>query len=237
MRILLLQARKADDPCLSEEVASFARAAGVPVEAITAHDLLQGPPDLETIRAHDALMVGGSGEFYVTQGDLPHQADTLERLRQVAEAGHPTFASCFGFQLMVEALGGELVHDPERMEVGTYEVTLTDDGARDDLFGALPRSFQAQLGRKDRAERLPPGAVSLAGSERAPIQALRIPGKRVWASQFHPELDAATNKGRFLRYLEGYGAHMTPEELDEALDRYRESPEASGLLRRFLALL
>lgn len=236
-KILLLQARHADDPARPEEVRSFARACELPAESFVPYDLLAGPPTVAEIRRYDALMVGGSGEFYVSKKDLPHQDRLLDVLREAAETGPPTFASCFGFHLFVEALGGELIHDPDNLQVGTYELSLTPQGRGDDLFGYLPDRFPAQLGRKDRATRLPPGAVHLASSELAPFQAFRLPEKSFWASQFHPELDAETNKGRFLRYLDGYGAHMTPEELELALSRYQPSLETDRLLGRFLELV
>lgn len=236
-KILLLQARHADDPARTEEVRSFARAAGLPVESFVAHDLLESPPTVAEIRRHDALMVGGSGEFYVSKRDLPHQDRLLDVLREAVETGPPTFASCFGFHLFVEALGGELIHDVENIQTGTYELSLTEEGREDELFGYLPDRFPAQLGRKDRAAELPPGVVHLASSELAPYQAFRIPGKAFWTTQFHPELDAETNKSRFLRYIDGYGAHMTPEEIEVALDRYQPSREADELLKRFLKLV
>lgn len=236
LKILLLQARHPDDPERAGEHACFVRATGLDAEQIVPHDLLAGPPSLARIRQHDALMVGGSGEFYVSRGDLPHLERLLETLAEVAEVGHPTFASCFGYQLLVQALGGEIVHDPESMEVGTYDLELSPAGREDELFGHLPSSFKAQLGRKDRAASLPPAAVNLARSAANPHQALRLPGRPVWASQFHPELDRDSNRGRFMRYLDDYAALMSPEELEEALARYGTSPEASQLLRRFLKL-
>ena len=236
-KILLLQARNPGDPARAEEVRSFAVHCGVDASQITAWSLLEGPPSMAEIRFHDTLMVGGSGEYYVSKSNLPHFPRLLERLAEVVEAGHPTFASCFGFQCLVVALGGEIVHDTDNMEVGTYDVTLTDDGRRDELFRHLPPSFPAQLGRKDRAADRWHGMLPLASSSRCPVQALRIPGKPIWASQFHPELDRDTNLGRFKRYLEGYAATMSPAEQARTLDSFHPSPEANELLKRFLDLV
>ncbi len=234
--VLLFQARNDDDPVRSEERQSFAAKTGLPLESIVPHDLLGGPPTLAGVRRFDALMIGGSGEYYVSKGDLPHFARLLELLREVVAARHPMFASCFGFQLMVEALGGEIVHDPASTEVGTFELALTEAGRRDELFGELPPRFAAQMGRKDRAGRLPPGLASLAESERNRLQAFRIPGAPIWATQFHPELDEVTNRGRFVRYLDGYAGTLSPQQMEEALARFHPSPEAAGLLPRFLKL-
>ncbi len=237
LKILLLQARRENDPSRIEERRSFAQKAGVDVNQIVPHDLLEGPPTLAEVRRHDALMIGDSGDFYVSKRNLHGFDSLLELLAEVAELGHPTFASCFGFQCMVAALGGEVIHDPRNTEVGTYRLTLTEKGRKDELFGALPLTFAAQLGRKDRAAKLPQGVENLAASPKAPFQALRIPGKPVWASQFHPELDRRTNRERFLIYLDGYSAHMSEEERAKALEQFEESPETSRLLSKFLQLV
>ena len=201
------------------------------------HDLLTGPPELRRVLEHDAMMVGGSGDYYVSKRNLHAFDELLEVLAEVTAAGHPTFASCFGFQLLTVALGGEIVHDPASTEVGTYEMSLTEAGEKDALLGALPPRFAAQLGRKDRAARLPDGVRNLVASKRNPHQAFRVPGQPIWATQFHPELDARTNRDRFVRYLDGYSTHMTPEERRVALERFYESPETARLLPAFLRLV
>ena len=45
--------------------------AGIDVEQIIPLDLLTETPTLDQIRSYDALMVGGSGAYYVTKGNLP----------------------------------------------------------------------------------------------------------------------------------------------------------------------
>lgn len=237
VKVLLLQARESSDPMRQQERRCFARKAGLSPERFTPFDLLAGPPTLAEIKRYDALMVGGSGDYYVSKGNLPGFEELLAVLREVAAAGHPTFASCFGFQLMVEALGGEIVHDVDNIEVGTYEITLTDAGAGDPLFGYLPERFPAQVGRKDRAARLPPNTVHLATSERCPFHALRLPGQPIWATQFHPELDREENRARYINYLEGYGSILNPVEQEQVMERFQESPQAEELIPRFLNLL
>ena len=81
------------------------------------------------------------------------------------------------------------------------------------------------------------GDDSGSGSEASPFQALRVPNKPIWASQFHPELDRRANEDRYRHYLEGYASHMSAEELEASLQRFDDSPEASGLLRRFVELV
>ena len=237
LTVLLLQARNEDDPVRDEERRSFAEKSGLPVEQFVPHDLLSGPPSLNRLRQHDAVMIGGSGDYYVSKRSLPHFQDQLGFLAEVVDRGHPMFASCFGFQILVEALGGRIVHDPENVEVGTYELTLTEMGRLDPLLGNMPPVFAAQLGRKDRAQRLPAGVDHLASSKRSPYQSFRIPDTPIWATQFHPELDLESNRQRFERYLKGYAEHMSEAERDEARRRFRESPHTKEILRSFLKLV
>lgn len=237
MALLLLQARYPGDPAKEEERASFAARLGVPRDAIVSHDLLQGPPTLDQVRAYTALLIGGAGDFDVTKRNLPYFEDTLELLRQVVAEGHPMFASCFGFQMLVDALGGRIVRDEAHMEVGTYRIYLTDAAREDELFRILPPTFMAQEGHKERAEVLPPGVIHLAYSDRVPYQAFRVPGKPIWATQFHPELTGAENRRRFEQYVRVYGKYMSEEELQERLRMFQPSPETERLLPRFLELI
>ena len=237
MKILLLQARHANDKARLEERHSFALKAQLNDEQIEPFDLISGTPSLAETRQYDALTIGGSGEYYVSKKNLPSYEAVLELLREVVSLGHPMFASCFGFHLLVEALGGDVIYDTDNMEVGTYELTLSHAGEEDELFGYLPSTFQAQLGHKDRAGNLPDEVVNLASSEHAPYQAIRIPNKPIWSTQFHPELTGDENLERFHRYLEGYANMMSEEEMQETLNRFRASPETDQLISRFLKLV
>lgn len=236
-QILLLQARNPGDSAKEEELNSFAARLKIAHERITPYDLLNGRLTLRTIRNYDALMVGGSGDYYVSKRNLPRFDSLLEVLTEVAEIGHPTFASCFGFQCLVEALGGEIIHDPQNTEVGTFQLELTEAGRKDPLLEILPGLFRAQLGRKDRASKLPEGYASLAFSSRSPYQAFRVGSEPVWAFQFHPELNRNDNRMRFERYLEGYAAHMSLEQQRQTLGSFQESPETEELLPCFMKLV
>lgn len=237
LKVMLLQVRNPADPMREHELECFAKQTRLSRDRVVAWDVVERAPTLAEVRAHDALMIGGSGEYNVSQRNQPGLDALLELLREVSAIGHPTFAACYGYQCLVEAFGGEIIYDPERTEVGTYELALTEAGQRDPLMSSLPRRFDAQQGHKDRATRLPEGFENLAVSERSPMQALRVPGQPVWGVQFHPELDADANRQRYQHYLDGYSGHLTPEEREKALDRFRPSPHASSLLRAFLELL
>jgi GMP synthase (glutamine-hydrolysing) len=228
----LLQARDPDEPVRAEERAAFADKLGVPVEQVVPYDLLSEDISYRGVtEGADAVLVGGSGRYGIND-DAPWLKPFVEVLGELAAHDFPTFASCFGFQGLVVALGETVTHDPAGSEVGTFEVSRMPGADDDPVFGQLPARFAAQMGHKDRALALPNGAVHLVASERCPYQALRL-GTRVYATQFHPELSEADNRQRFQRYYREYSLAFGEEGARSILDAFQPSPEATSVLPRF----
>jgi GMP synthase (glutamine-hydrolysing) len=77
--------------------------------------------------------------------------------------------------------------------------------------------------------------VTLAYSERCPVQAFRI-GRRVYATQFHPELDLDGLATRIEVYK--YAGYFKPEEADVVLAAARASgvTEVPNILEGFVDL-
>lgn len=238
-RILLLQARDPGDPILTHELDCFIRRTGLPEEVFRSVNMPEAELGEHLLEGVDLVTVGGAGDYSVVAGGFDWHDPMLELLGRVVDREVPMFASCFGFQALVQHFGGRLETDPERAEIGTHTVELTEEGRRDDFFGALPGRFDAQFGHKDSVVELPDGMDRLAGSQRCDIQAVRLVGKPVVATQFHPELSAEDNMERYVRYIENYAG--TDETHEEAVARaeslHRESPEANELLARYLERL
>lgn len=227
----LLQIRNPTDPMRGHEVECFVRRLEVDPHQVTAVDVLNESLDASIHERFDALLIGGAGEFGVLD-DFPHIRRTLDFIGESAGRGFPIFGSCFGFQALSLALGGEVVRDPSRGEFGTHDVALHAAAAGDPLFTALPSRFTAQQGHKDHVVRLPAGASHLAGSERSPFQAARFGDALIWGTQFHPELTEDDNRLRVLTYRERYGL-----QLDSVLETLRPSEHTHGLLARFADVL
>ncbi len=233
-RVLLLQIR--DHPGAErQERECFVEFSGLPAAAFRFHNVLADPHvRWEEARAADAVIVGGAGAHSVTE-EYGFTAPLAELVRRLVAERRPLFGSCFGHQFVAQALGGRVITDLERKEVGTHAIELTEAGRADPLFAGLPERFDVQFGHHDRVVELPPGAVELAFSDLCPNQAYRIAGRPVWGCQFHVELDDRRILERARVYQEGY----LPG--DDALARFaaavRPTPVASGILPRFLAAL
>ena len=232
-RLALLQARAPEDPARDEEHAAFAARLSMDVGDIRAVDIFSHPLDKALLDEVDAILVGGAGEYSVLDDD-PHIHQFIDFLGLAAAERAPVFASCFGFQALVLALGGEVISAPDRAEVGSYTLQRSPEGRDDLLFQHLPESFIAQLGHKDQASRLPDSVTNLASSELTRFQAIRVDGAPIYATQFHPELTWLDNRRRFERYMPIYGKLFGEDEAIERLESHTPGPEANTLLRRFI---
>ena len=233
IQYLLYQIRNQDDPMREHEVECFAEALGCDEEAIHVHDLLSGSPTDDAINSVDAVLIGGSGDYSVVTGG-PWLDEALESMRFLHDEGKPTFASCWGFQALARALGGKVVHDLQRAEIGTPDIQLTVAGETDPIFSELGKTFQAQMGHEDIVDEIPSDAQLLASTDRVANQAFTFPGKLIYATQFHPELKRDDLLQRLKAYPQ-YVTKITGLRFAEFESQCKETPGANLLLRRFAA--
>lgn len=232
LRILVLQIR--DEPVVErQEQDCFIHFSGLAADQFSFRNLVESPGLLPCdVEGFDAVVIGGAGAHSVTQ-DYPFTAPLAAAVESMVAGRQPLFGSCWGHQFIAQALGGTVITDLERKELGTYEIELTAEGGTDPWLAGLPRRFGVQLGHHDRVVRLPSGAVELAASERCPNQAFRLVGAPVYGAQFHVELDRERMLDRASVYRDEYLAdHGAMESLERAL---RPTPESATLFRRFLA--
>lgn len=232
VRYLLLQVRDADDPMRSQEVGCFARALRCRPDQIRPFDLLAGAPTRREIDEVDIVLIGGAGNYSVVRGG-PWLPSALQAMRDLCARSKPTFASCWGFQAMSRALGGRVVTDLARAELGTLPVRLTQAGRQDPVFGGLGETFLAQMGHQDIVDRLPDGAVLLASTDRAENQAFCFPGKEIYCTQFHPELNRANLLDRVRAYPE-YARRIAGVPTGQLAANCSDTPRTEALLPRFV---
>ena len=232
LRYLLLQLRNPEDPMRSQEVRCFQRVLHCDSDRITGWDLLANTPTLAELQQHDMVLLGGSGEYSATS-DAAWLEPILECLQEIHHQSKPTFASCWGFQAMARAMGGTVIKDMERAELGTHWLHLTEAGHEDPIFGPLGDMFGGQMGHEDRVSELPDDAVLLASTDLVENQAYRFRDKPIYCTQFHPELNVEDLMGRVEQYPEYIHriCGMPPERFGELLT---ETPETEALISRFI---
>lgn len=179
------------------------------------------------------LFLGGAGDHSAT--DIHDFSPALRDVvvRWVGE-DRPLLGSCWGHHFLAWCLGGEVVTDPVREEIGTMDVELTAAGRADPLLEHLPPRFPAHQGHHDVVSTLPSEMIELARSERCGHQILRVNGRPAYTTQFHSEMDERRMRERVAMYRRSY---LPDETLLAAFERtLRPTTEIAGLLQRFLAL-
>lgn len=233
VRVLLVQARNTRG-IERQEQTCFLERCRLRREQLATLNVVREPIEPDVLDGFDALMIGGAGEHSArdTPAWMPPLLDTI---RAAADRALPTFGSCWGHQLIARAFGGRVVHDPDRAELGSGEVELTDAGQADPLFARFPRRFTVNMGHHDRVAELPPGAVELAFNASQRYQAFRLADAPVYGTQFHSELDAARERERLIAYRSYYKAELPTEAaFQRVLDGLEDVTEVDDLLYDFL---
>lgn len=132
------------------------------------------------------------------------EAQILSLMPAILAHDLPFLGCCAGIGLLAHHLGGDVSKAQYGEAVGAVTCTLTPDGTADPLLVGLPDGFDAFVGHKEAVQALPPGCVHLVASAPCPFQMIRH-GANVYATQFHPEADAAGFATRIRTYRDrGY---------------------------------
>jgi GMP synthase (glutamine-hydrolysing) len=238
MEPILLLSIRADDPAADNEYESFMTLAGLGEDELRRVRLDQRALGEVDLRDWSGIWVGG-GPFNYTDPDEKKspvqrrvEADLSRLLDAVVKADFPFLGACYGIGALGSYLGA--VIDRRYGEpVGTVRVTLTEAGRNDAVLGDLPTEFDAFTGHKEAISELPGNAVVLASSAACPVQAFRV-GVNVYATQFHPELDAAGMCTRVDVYK--HAGYFHPSEADEVKARAlaSEISDPPAILRAFV---
>jgi len=238
MEPILLLSIRADDPAADNEYESFMTLAGLGEDELRRVRLDQRALGEVDLRDWSGIWVGG-GPFNYTDPDEKKspvqrrvEADLSRLLDAVVKADFPFLGACYGIGALGSYLGA--VIDRRHGEpVGTVRVTLTEAGRNDAVLGDLPTEFDAFTGHKEAISELPGNAVVLASSAACPVQAFRV-GANVYATQFHPELDAAGMCTRVDVYK--HAGYFHPSEADEVKARAlaSEISDPPAILRAFV---
>jgi GMP synthase (glutamine-hydrolysing) len=183
--------------------------------------------ELPDWREFDAIVAMGGPMSVNDDAELPWLREEKELVATAARAGMPFWGVCLGVQLLAASLGAR-VYAGEEPEVGVLPVELTEEGARDRVFCALPSSVPALQWHGDTFD-LPDGAVRLAGSPAYANQAFRF--ENAYGVQFHLEVSSGmarewTDVPEYAAALErtiGSEAmlHAVDERVDEMLKHGR----------------
>ena len=135
--------------------------------------------DLEKIKAMEPkgiIFTGGPNSVYLE--DSPSYA------KEIYDLGIPVLGICYGSQLMMHQLGGKVCKAPVR-EYGKIEVTVDQSSA---LFENVSEKTICWMSNNDYIEQAAPGFKIIAHTPDCPVAAVENVEKKLYATQFHPEV-------------------------------------------------
>lgn len=232
LNVLLLQIR--DEPRVRrEEYDSFANFSGLSKSQIDILNVFDTPKfSPHVVDPYDALIIGGASEASVLEPDnYPFVKCGEDICLYCIDKSFPVFASCFGFQLVVVALGGNIIKDVKNFEMGVIPIQLTEAAKEDPLFCDLNQSFLAVSVHQEKSLKAPAGCTTLARTDQC-CHSFRVNGRPFWTFQFHPEVDKKTIIERLTIYKDKYTE--SDEHLDRVLSSVVETPESNRLIESFV---
>lgn len=160
----------------------------------------------------DGVIFSGSAVAWAT--DAPEAEGLRNAMEEAFAAERPVWGSCNGLQLAAVVLGGAVGASPKGHEVGlALDLALTESGARHPMMAGRADGFAVPCVHRDEVQRLPEGAVLLAGNAHSPVQAMSYQkgGVDFWGTQYHPELAASDVGGYLDRSIFEKERHMKPD--------------------------
>ncbi len=232
LKILLLQIR--DQPRVRiEELESFAQFSGLNQSQIDCLNVFDTPNfPASVVDQYDGLYVGGASEASVLEPDsYAFIQPAVDLLLHCIDKEIPVFASCFGFQLAVIALGGKIIRDKRDFEMGTIPIYLSKSSQQDPLYRDTENHFMAVAVHRERCLETPRDCELLAYTDNC-CHSFRVKDKPFWTFQFHPEVDKRILVERLTIFKDHYTESQ--EHLAMVLSQASETPESNLLLKKFV---
>jgi GMP synthase (glutamine-hydrolysing) len=129
------------------------------------------------------IFTGGPNSVY--NSSSPHLDPAVFAL------GKPILGICYGAQLIAYEFGGEVRPCP-MSEYGKTEIEITTKSL---LFKEIGSPTSVFMSHSDKVSRLPAGFVGTAQSPTCEYAAFENPEKKIYATQFHPEV-VPTERGQ-----------------------------------------
>ncbi len=133
--------------------------------------------EIQKLAPKGIIFTGGPNSVY--EETSPHVD------KAVLDLGIPVLGICYGAQLMAYTLGGR-VRSCETSEYGKTE-TFYDKTC--ELFADMPEKAVSWMSHTDYVAEVPEGFRITAHTENCPAAAFECPEKKLYAVQFHPEVN------------------------------------------------
>jgi GMP synthase (glutamine-hydrolysing) len=184
------------------------------------------PEQLRQLNPRGIILSGGPNSVY--------DAGAPRCDRAIWEMGIPILGVCYGMQLMVQQLGGD-VERAERGEYGKASLHIDDPT---DLLTNVEDGTTMWMSHGDSATRLPDGFELLAHTENTPCAAIANHERKLYGVQFHPEVVHSIGGLALIRNFVYHACNCEPTWTTDAFveESIREIRARVGDKRVLLAL-
>ena len=177
---------------------------------------------------YDAFVWTGSGNnIYETNCHNKNQIDTCKK---VLKLNKPIWGSCWGMQVIATALGGK-VERGRSPEFGiSRDIQIVNNELRDSIYKNKAVIFDAPAHHSDVITKVPETFQVIAQNEKC-IQSMYSKEKKIFCTQYHPELPY-DYLGKMMQFwIMNYKDHMTREEFESLLKELDEKEKAESKTR------
>ena len=116
---------------------------------------------------------------------------------EIFELGIPVLGFCYGQQIMAVTLGGTVGHT-DAGEYGAASLTRRDEGTSA-LYGETPVEQTVWMSHRDAVVEVPAGFAVTASTATCPVASMECAERRLYATQFHPEVRHTPHGDELLR--------------------------------------
>ena len=164
--------------------------------------------EIKALNPKGIIFTGGPNSVY--DASSPHYD------QEIFELGIPILGICYGSQLMAHTLGGRV----ETAPVSEYGHTEVEVDGTDILFDGVSEKTVCWMSHTDYIAQAPEGFRVTGHTPVCPIAAMSCPERKLYATQFHPEV-MHTKEG--MKMLSNFVYNVCGCEGDWKMDSFVES--------------
>lgn len=132
--------------------------------------------EIREMNASALILSGGPASVYAEDAPSIDPA--------IFDLGLPVLGFCYGHQITAVTLGGKVGHS----EVGEYGRATITRTAGAKLFNSTPMKQTVWMSHRDAVSEVPEGFTVTASTDVCPVAAMECPERRIFTTQFHPEV-------------------------------------------------
>ncbi|QPK82388.1 glutamine amidotransferase [Corynebacterium qintianiae] len=201
-RPFLLISTRPEADAAAAELASFSETMKVPIDAIEQRRVESAPLGEVELANYSGVILGGSPfnntDLAKSELQLRVEREIGTLVADIIDRDFPLMGACYGIGAVGTAIGARLGNEFAE-DAGAVMLSVSDAGKHDPVLEGLPDRFESIVGHKENISTLPESATVLVSGDACPIQMFRVKAN-VYATQFHPELTAASLEFRLRVY-------------------------------------